>query len=357
MRRRNLCSPSNDEIRKILIERIDSQHQSIGIVVGIIEPSGSRMISYGTFAKDDKHPVDGDTVFEIGSITKVFTSLILADMVQRGEVALSDPIAKYLPSEVKVPERDGRQITLEDLSTHTSGLPRMPDNFKPADPDNPYADYTVEQLYNFLSNYTLTRDIGSQFEYSNLGGGLLGHVLARRAGIDYEALVRSRILAPLKMSDTTIKLTPAMQTRLATGHNASMSPVKNWDSATLAGAGALRSTANDMLRFLAANLGYIDSPQAPAMATMLRERRSTGPMPLGNLKMEVGLAWMITTRSNSQAVWQQRRSSGTTAAEEATGRSSLLIPRDASVSRCYPMPEQRQAWTISRCTCLIPTFR
>jgi CubicO group peptidase (beta-lactamase class C family) len=235
--------PSNEDIRKILIERIKTQHQSVGIVVGVIEPSGSRIISYGTFAKDNKRPVDGDTVFEIGSITKVFTSLILADMVQHGEIALTDPIDRYLPSEVKVPERNGRKITLEDLSTHTSGLPRMPNNFRPADPDNPYADYTVEQLYNFLSNYTLTRDTGSQFEYSNLGGGLLGHVLARRAGMDYEALVRSRVLSPLKMSDTAMELASAMRARLSTGHNASMSPVKNWDIPTLAGAGALRSTA------------------------------------------------------------------------------------------------------------------
>ncbi len=104
-------------------------------------------------------------------------------MVQRGEVALTDPVAKYLPPEVKMPERGGKQITLEDLATHTSGLPRMPTNFTPKDPANPYADYSVEQMYQFLSAYQLTRDIGSQYEYSNLGGGLLGHALARRAGM------------------------------------------------------------------------------------------------------------------------------------------------------------------------------
>src|SRR5262245_6214988 len=139
--------PSNDEIRKILVDRIDRDRQSVGIVVGIIEPGVRRIISYGTVAKDDKRPVDADTVFEIGSITKVFTSLTLAEMVQRREVALTDPIAKYLPPEVKVPERNGRQITLEDLSTHTSSLPRLPNNMKPADPANPYADYSIDQLY------------------------------------------------------------------------------------------------------------------------------------------------------------------------------------------------------------------
>ena len=162
-------------------------------MVGVIEPQGRRVVAYGSLNQGDPRPLNGDTIFEIGSVTKVFTSLLLADMVQRGEVALADPVAKYLPADVKVPERGGRVITLVDLSTHTSGLPRMPSNFHPKDPANPYADYTVEQLYQFLSSYQLTRDIGSQFEYSNLGGGLLGQALARRAGMDYEALVRSRI--------------------------------------------------------------------------------------------------------------------------------------------------------------------
>jgi D-alanyl-D-alanine-carboxypeptidase/D-alanyl-D-alanine-endopeptidase len=138
---------------------------------------------------------------------------------------------------------------------------------------------------------------------------LLGHILARRAGVDYEALVRSRILTPLNMADTTIKLTPAMRARLATGHNASLEPVKNWDLPTLAGAGALRSTANDMLRFLAATLGYTDSSLAPAMAAMLKERRPTTP-PVGGMKTEIGLAWMITTRGDTQIVWHDGGTGG-----------------------------------------------
>jgi serine-type D-Ala-D-Ala carboxypeptidase/endopeptidase len=119
--------PSDSEIRKILADRIDTDHQSVGIVVGVIEPAGNRVVTYGNLEKGDKRTLNGDTVFEIGSVTKVFTSLELADMVQRGEVALSDPVARYLPPE----ERGGRTITLEDLSTHTSGLPRLPTNLAP----------------------------------------------------------------------------------------------------------------------------------------------------------------------------------------------------------------------------------
>jgi D-alanyl-D-alanine-carboxypeptidase/D-alanyl-D-alanine-endopeptidase len=171
--------PSDSEIHEMLVDRIDTEKLSVGIVVGIVDAKGRRIVAYGNLDKDDKRPLNGDTVFEIGSMTKVFTSLVLMDMVQHGEVTLDDPVSKYLPSEVKVPERAGRKITLRDLSTQTSGLPRMPDNFHPKDSGNPYADYTVEQLYQFISSYELTRDIGEKYEYSNLGVGLLGNVLTR----------------------------------------------------------------------------------------------------------------------------------------------------------------------------------
>jgi serine-type D-Ala-D-Ala carboxypeptidase/endopeptidase len=297
--------PTDAQIRDLLVERIDKQHQSVGIVVGVIDLTGRRTISYGKFDADDKRAVDADTIFEIGSVTKVFTSLLLADMVQRGEVALTDPVAKYLPSGVKMPERNGRQITLEDLATHTSGLPRLPSNLHPKDSANPYADYSVEQLYEFLSGYQLTRDIGSQYEYSNLGGGLLGHVLARRAGMDYEKLVRSRICERLGMRSTAITLSDEMKTRFAVGHDDTMKKVPYWDLPTLVGAGALRSTANDMLTFVAANLGYVKTPLAPAMAAMVAVRRPTGVPGL-----EVGLAWHILTRDGHEIVWHNGGTGG-----------------------------------------------
>jgi serine-type D-Ala-D-Ala carboxypeptidase/endopeptidase len=290
--------PPDSEIRRILVERIDSYRQGVGIVVGVIEPKGRRVVAYGSLDKDDMRPLNEDTIFEIGSVTKVFTSLLLADMVQRGEVALADPVAKYLPKEVKVPERGGRQNTLQDLSMHVSGLPRMPTNFSPQDPANPYADYSADKLYRFLSTYELTRDPGSQFEYSNLGGGLLGHVLARRAGMDYEALVGSRIAKPLGMNSTGIALSPELKARLAVGHNDKLAPVPGFDFQALAGCGALRSSASDMLDFLAANLGYAKSPLAPAMAAMLAVRRETGgPGP------NTGLGWLIASREGGEVIW------------------------------------------------------
>ncbi len=296
---------SDSDIRKILVERIDIFHHGVGIVVGVIDPTGRRVISYGTLDKGDARPLNGKTVFEIGSVTKVFTSLLLADMVQRGEVALSDPVAKFLPKGVKVPQRDGKSITLQDLSSQTSGLPRLPDNLEPKDMANPYADYSSEQLYKFLSTYQLTRDIGSKYEYSNLGVGLLGWALARRAGMDYEHLVHSRIGVPLGMNSTGITLTPEMKSRLAVGHDAKLAPVANWDLPTLAGCGALRSDADDMLTFLAATLGYTRSKLAPAMAAMLAPRKPTG-MP----GTDIALGWHISTKEGSEIVWHNGGTGG-----------------------------------------------
>ena len=277
---------STDEIRAILVRRIDQQKQAVGIVVGVVEPDGRRVVAYGNLANGDPRTLDGDTVFEIGSVTKVFTSLLLAEMVNRKEVALDDPAAKYLPESVKMPEWNGKSITLLDLSTHSSGLPRVPGNLK-LNPSNPYAsDYSVNDLYQFLSGYTLTRDPGSEFEYSNLGAGLLGHLLAYRSGTDYESLIGTRITRPLAMPDTGITLSSSMEQRMATGHNAMLAPVANSELTTLAGAGALRSSANDMLTFLEAFLGYKESPLAPAMKAMLDVRRPAG-------KAKIGLGWLI----------------------------------------------------------------
>jgi D-alanyl-D-alanine-carboxypeptidase/D-alanyl-D-alanine-endopeptidase len=272
--------PSDSEIRRILADRIDKCRQSVGIVVGIIEPAGRRIISYGQLNQNDNRPLDGETVFEIGSNTKVFTALLLSEMVQRGEVALADPVAKYLPAAVKVPERGGRQITLVDLATHTSGLPRDPSNLDPKDLRNPYAGYSLQQFSDFVSGYRLTRDIGSRFEYSSVGSALLGNALARRAGVDYETLIAQRITSRLGMTSTRVSVSPEMKARLAVGHGyVTKEPVPPFETDVYAPAGGLRSTANDLLRFLVANLGHEKTPLDPATVAMRDVRR--GPMLLG----------------------------------------------------------------------------
>lgn len=295
--------PTDAQIKKLLAERVDAR-QSFGIVVGILDENGPRIIAYGKTAQDGKN-VDGDTLFEIGSISKVFTSTILADMVEHDELKLDDPVSKYLPAAVKVPSRNGREITLVDLATHTSGLPRLPDNMPYGDPKNPYADYTVEELYTFLNGYKLPRDIGAKYEYSNLGVGLLGHVLALKAGTAYEALVKQRVCAPLEMTNTTITLTPEQRARFAQAHDKFGRPVSNWDIPTLAGAGAIRSTANDLLKLVAANMGRSKTALQPAMELMQEPRHAAG-----SKTMKIGLAWHIATKYGTELIWHNGGTGG-----------------------------------------------
>jgi D-alanyl-D-alanine-carboxypeptidase/D-alanyl-D-alanine-endopeptidase len=208
---------SDDEVRNILQDRIDRARQSVGIVAVTFGSDRENITTtYGRSDAKNGRPLDGDTVFEIGSISKVFTTLLLAEMVTRGEVALNDPVAKYLPGNAAMPARNEKQITLLDLATYTSGLPRLPDGIDNTS-DNPYAAYTIAQLYAFLSNHTLRFDPGTHYEYTNLGFGLLGHVLALRANASYEELVISRICAPLGLEDTRISLNTSMRERLAQG--------------------------------------------------------------------------------------------------------------------------------------------
>src|SRR5437870_5404246 len=184
-----------------------------GMVIGLVDERSSRVLAAGKLDNGTFQDVNGDTVFEIGSVTKTFTTLLLQDMVERDEVKLDDPVAKYLPESVKVPARDGKQITLLNLATHTGGLPRDPGNLTPGRglPENAFADYTVEKLYAFLSSFALDREPGSKFEYSNVGMALLGHILALKTGTNYEALVVEQICRPLKMNSTRITLTPELQ--------------------------------------------------------------------------------------------------------------------------------------------------
>ena len=206
------------EVEAALETRIEHA-DGIGYVIGIINGDQRRIITAGVARKSTGAALTEDSLFEIGSITKTFTGILLADMVLKGEVALDDTVASYLPKGTILPMRNGKEITLRHLATHTSGLPRLPSNIAPADISNPYADYTVDQMYAFLADYTLERDIGELAEYSNFGMGLLGHVLAFKAGVPYETLIKRRIFDPLGMTNTTITISADQRLVLTDGHD------------------------------------------------------------------------------------------------------------------------------------------
>jgi CubicO group peptidase (beta-lactamase class C family) len=247
-----LTLPADSSVRSIIQSRVDSK-VAAGFVVGLVDSSGgTRIVAYGNGAAGA--PLDARSVFEIGSITKTFTGTLLASLVADGTVRLEQPVVELLPAGTVVPSRVGRQITLLDLATQRSGLPGMPSNFAPRDPANPYADYDGTRLLDFLRTYQLTRDPGERYEYSNLGLGLLGYALSLKTQRRYEQLLVERIFQPLGMRESAITLTPALRARLAPGHNLAGGAAPNWDLDALAGAGAIRSTTADMLRYLVANM-------------------------------------------------------------------------------------------------------
>jgi CubicO group peptidase (beta-lactamase class C family) len=294
--------PSDAEMLAIVRRRVEEK-RSAGIVVGVIEPNGrKRIVAYGD-PGPGQPALDADSVFEIGSISKVFTATLLSQMAEEGKVRLDDPVQRWLPPTVRLPARSGKAITLVSLSEQNSGLPRLPDNMTPADRSNPYADYTVQQMYEFLSRYQLTRDPGAQFEYSNLGVGLLGHALALVTGESYEELARERIWAPLGMTHTAITLDPWMRAHLALGHGDKGNVVSNWDIPALAGAGAIRSNMNDMLRFLEANLRPERGPLEKAMAFAQTERADAG-------NARIGLNWIVVHAGTDTIVWHNGGTGG-----------------------------------------------
>jgi CubicO group peptidase (beta-lactamase class C family) len=229
-----------------------------GFTIGVVQHGVRRILTYGA-AKPD-------SVFEIGSISKTFTATILAQMVVQHTVRLDEPVRELLPPGTVAKPASGREITLLSLSDQHSGLPRMPDNFNPADPANPYADYDAKALYSYISRHGVALPENAPFGYSNLGVGLLGQALANRAGMPYPQLLQEEVTGPLGMSETGVALTPSMRARFIQGYNAAGSAAHAWDLDALAGAGAIRSTANDMLTYLEAQL-HPDKLSAEVLTT------------------------------------------------------------------------------------------
>ncbi len=258
--------------------------KSIGLAVAVVTPSNATVMAFGGPSLSAGEPVRADTVFELGSITKTFTGLALAREIERGSVRLEQPVQELLPAGVELPE-PARAITLRHLTSHASGFPRMPADWPLARGlkmllfgSDPYAGYLEAHLLADARKVQLEFKPGTKSSYSNFGMILLGHLLARKAGVSYEALVQRDVCQPLAMTDTTVRLGPAQATRAARGHRAVMpcgrlvfglsSVPFGPDSG---GAGALRSTAADMLKYLQANMHPENQPLESALRESKRE--------------------------------------------------------------------------------------
>lgn len=276
-----------------------SKRENVALTIGVIQQGHHYIKGFGQVSNADHSLPNTHTIYEIGSVTKVFTGTILAKLVNDGIVALDDPVRLYFPEEIVNQLSPSIQsITLRQLATHTSGLPTLPDSFLAniKDSTNPYLHYTAQEMYAALAAQKLLSEPGQRYEYSNVGMGLLGHLLSLKTSQPYEDLVKEIICQPLGMTDTTIHLTPEQQQRFTPGHSPDGALTSNWDFDVMAPAGGFRSTANDLLMFLQANLRESDAQRSAILA------RSQEPYFEPSDILGIGLAWHIWTLGNKQVV-------------------------------------------------------
>jgi len=298
--KQNIQIPPLTEITAIqdIVKPYVDNEMTKGLSIGIYKDGVVEFYNYGICS--DKNPIvpTENTIYEIGSITKTFTGAVLAEMVVEGKVNYNDPISQYLPKDVCNWSSE-RAITLEELSTHSSGLPRLPDNLTKnflADLDNPYKNYSTEDMYAFLKGYSPKLKTERKSEYSNFGVGLLGHILAKVDGKSYEAMITDRIFKPLAMNNSRITVTDG---ELVQGHDALGYPTPQWDFQAIAGAGAIRSSTADMMNYLVANISEIEP------YNLTHEPKKD----LSSFQ-KIGLAWISQTNDGLDITWHNGGTGG-----------------------------------------------
>ena len=300
-----------------LVNPYIANERVMGMTVGVLQNGTTWVKGYGRFAEKDARVPDGQTMYEIGSVTKTFTGILLADAVVRGRMQLDDAAEKYLPDGAGMPSKGESPITLKHLATHASGLPRIPENMVLENTDDPYANYSVDQMLEFLSNYKLRRRPVMQISYSNLGFGLLGWLVARDAQTDYESLLRDRITGPLKMNDSLVKLSPSLEQRMATPYAADGIKTVPWHIESLAGLGGIHSTVDDMLRYIQANLEPPDSELGKAIELAWQVHQP----PLIKTDFAMGLGWHVARDGHTR--WHSGQTAGFHACLYIDRRSKL----------------------------------
>ncbi len=247
-------------IDNILEEIEPNKKPAFGLVIGVIDNGTTYEYAYGRLSKENNTKPNQHTIFQIGSISKVFTSTILMGMVQDSIVRLHDKITDFLPDSLAQQNNWLQNITLAQLATHTSGLPKIPYNISMTitDKENPYSNYQIEDLYHFLGNYepiiVKKKKKNTEFSYSNLGMGLLGHLLENAAKMSFDSLLNDYIIHPLQLEHTCITLSEQQQKKLAIGHYFSGRTIKELTYKTLYSSEGLYSSLSDMIKFVQANL-------------------------------------------------------------------------------------------------------
>lgn len=302
--------PSSNPLKSKLDKEVDTlarkyiqNSNTAGLSIGILKDGKTYTYGYGTTQKSNGVVPDANTIFEIGSISKTFTAQILAYYVNAGKISLTDPITKYLPDSV-IANPELQKIKIVNLSNHTSGLVRLPENLLNKNPDvaNPYKSYTKNLLFSYLKSCKLVSVPGDVYSYSNTGTGLLGVILEQISGKTYAELVKEIITDPLKMNSTFQHLTPELAKRFTKVYNKETKEVKAWDFDVLVGAGGLRSTVNDMLIYAANNIESKNPDLAKAFELTHQVTFSKEPM--------VGLGWHIMKPAADTYYWHNGGTGG-----------------------------------------------
>ena len=299
----------DERVEQIFQPMVD-QETTVGVAVGLMKPGGIKeTYFFGEKTKGQDNPPDAETLFEIGSITKTMTAAVLAQMVKDGDLKLDDAVEDYLPEINDFPSHGGEKITFQHLANHTSSLPRLPDNIdgENFDPDQPYLNYTKEMMFEFLDGYTLSRPIGSEEEYSNLGMGLLGYTLAKIKGIPLEELFQRIVFKRVGMTDACSEI-PAGHQNTSQPYNEHLNPVPAWKmSETTLGTGGVKATLGDMMAYLEANLERGPSD----LIDILRfTHQNTQTL---NGRFGVGLAWnnIESAEDGTTLTWHNGGTGGT----------------------------------------------
>lgn len=336
--------PKIDEIVRPAFE----SERLIGAIVGISNGKSPFFIGYGSTNLVTGNIPNEHTIFEIGSITKVFTGLLLAKKVLEDKVALDEPVKRLLPPYFRIPRFGSSDITLIDLSTHYSGLPRIPTNMNPKHLTNPYKNYTGYKMREFLASYKLPREPGTEWEYSNLGVALLGYALGVKSNNTYKRMVFSEICNPLKLKDTRFHLNDEQLSRFAQGYNADFEKTPHWDFDVIAPAGGLRSTASDMLKFATAFLNE-NEPMYVAMEKTITPYRKSG-IP----DNEMGLGWLIMKKSGFDIPWHNGGTGGFSSFMAVNKKQKIALVVLSNTSAAQSGVVDDIAGTIMKCMLGIP---
>lgn len=291
----NPLSTEQDKMVHRLFNQYKDQINTVGLTVGILKGDSTAFYGYGEMERNTGKVPDENTFFEIGSITKVFTAIAAVDFLKSKQLTIDEPIKKYLPNTIKTLEKDGQEITFKHLMSHTSGLPYMPDNMKKLqilfNVDKAWRQYDTTKLYECLNDVKLESKPFTIWNYSNLAVGMLGTILARNMQKPYETIIKEKITQPLGLNDTKKTLNADELKRMAKGYHGSKQ-IDYWDDLNaLDGAGVLRSTTADLLKFAKMNINILNVPIGKAMADCQKEVYK-GKMTKTDQEISMNLGWL-----------------------------------------------------------------